>query len=157
MSDLEGKIHQANAKSVLPPILVNAARRLLRRGPNLSGIGPSQSNEADLIDQLLRGRDIRPTFCEFGFTISEFNCGRLARRGWEGLLIDGDARNVEAAQDVLARSRLNVWAEQAFLDLGNLRSTLMHHFHVAPGVLSIDWTAMTTGFSRRCFPGSHSS
>jgi len=145
------------AKSVLPRILVDAAHRLSRRGPNLSGIGPSQSNEADLIDQLLRGRDIRPTFCEFGFTISEFNCGRLARRGWEGLLIDGDARNVEAAQDVLSRSRLNVSAEHAFLDLGNLRSTLMHHFHVAPGVLSIDWTAMTTGFSRRCFPGSHRS
>jgi len=126
------------AKSVLPRSLVNAARRLLRRGTNLSGIGPSQSNEADLIDQLLRGRDIRPTFCEFGFTISEFNCGRLARRGWEGLLIDGDARNVEAARDVLAGSGLNVSVEQAFLDLDNLRSTLMHHFHVAPGVLSID-------------------
>src|SRR4029453_9821517 len=111
-------------KSVLPRILVDAAHRLLRRGPSLSGIGPSQSNEADLIDQLLRGRDIRPPFCEFGFTISEFNCGRLARRGREGLLIDGDARNVEAAQDVLARSRLNVSAEQAFLDLDNLRSTL---------------------------------
>ena len=126
------------AKSVLPPILVNAARRLARRGSSLSRIGPSQSNEADLIDRLLRGRDIRPTFCEFGFTISEFNCGRLARRGWEGLLIDGDARNVEAAQDVLARSRLSVSVGQTCLDLDNLQSTLMHHFPVAPGVLSID-------------------
>jgi hypothetical protein len=126
------------AKSVLPPSLVNAAHWLLRRGPDLSRIGPSQSNEADLIDQLLRGRDIRPTFCEFGFTTSEFNCGRLVRRGWKGLLIDGDTRNVEAAQDALAKGRLNVSAEQAFLNLGNLRSTIMHHFHVAPGVLSID-------------------
>ena len=52
------------AKSILPRILVNAARRLLLR-PNLSGIGPSQSNEADLIDQLLRRRDIRPTFSTY--------------------------------------------------------------------------------------------
>jgi hypothetical protein len=103
-----------------------------------SEIGPSQSNEADLIDLLLTGVRIRHTFCEFGFTVSEFNCGRLALRGWTGLLIDGDERHVRAARHLFARGRLNVATVQAFLDLDNLRSTIMTHFVAAPGVLSID-------------------
>jgi hypothetical protein len=101
-------------------------------------IGPSQSNEADLIDSLLAGVRVRHTFCEFGFHVSEFNCGRLALRGWTGLLVDGSELHVRTARRIFARGHLKVSTVQAFLDLDNLRSTIMGRFTEAPGVLSVD-------------------
>jgi hypothetical protein len=102
-------------------------------------IGPSQSNEADILDRLLAQVATPRTFCEFGFSLSEFNCGRLLLQGWRGLLIDGDVKQVGRAQAVFGRGDLNVSAVRAFLDTTNVRSILGAHFQRdALGVLSVD-------------------
>jgi hypothetical protein len=103
-------------------------------------IGPSQSNEAAIIARLLDGLAAPRSFCEFGFDISQFNCGQLAREGWDGLLIDGDAQRVAIAQRALAREpRARVSALNAFLTLDNVDSVVGARFgDAALGVLSVD-------------------
>ncbi|MGO9934851.1 MAG: hypothetical protein ACLPV8_23975 [Steroidobacteraceae bacterium] len=80
------------------------------------------------------------TFCEFGFDITEFNCSRLVRRGWRGLLIDGERQRVHFANRVLKKDpSLDVVAQCAFLDLDNLPGTLQRfQGKQCLGVLSID-------------------
>ena len=108
------------------------------RGFDPRDIGPAQSNEADLLDQLCHG--VPETFCEFGFHLAEFNTGRLALRGWRGLLIDGDKRQVDRASETFGRApHLPVTALHLFLNRENLRPTVEGHFRHNPlGVLSVD-------------------
>lgn len=103
-------------------------------------VGTSQSNEADLLDRLLDDVESPKTFCEFGFDVAEFNCGRLALRGWHGLLIDGSEGHVRTARAVFRRAKhLNVSAVSAFLDVTNVHAIIAGHFgHRALGVLSVD-------------------
>jgi hypothetical protein len=97
---------------------------------------PSQSNEQELLAQLLRGVSVPHTFCEFGFDANEFNCAQLINAGWHGVLIDGDARKVAAAQSVFPR-RVTVLCE--YVNRDNVYNTISRYY--APhtlGVLSID-------------------
>jgi hypothetical protein len=100
----------------------------------------SQSNESILVESFANKLSIPKTFCEFGFDITEFNCSRLVREGWRGLLIDGDRQRVHFANRVLRKDpALKISAECAFLDLDNLSGTLRHFLGSDPlGVLSID-------------------
>lgn len=100
----------------------------------------SQSNESVLVESFANKLSCPATFCEFGFDITEFNCSRLLRPGWRGLLIDGDAQRVRFANRVLRKDpALRVSAECAFLNLDNLSPTLRRFLaDDRLGVLSID-------------------
>jgi len=121
--------------------LVGAGLRFLKsarlRPDSLRG---SQSNESILVESFANQLSAPKTFCEFGFDITEFNCSRLLRPGWRGLLIDGDSQRVHFANRVLRKdSTLQVAAECAFLDLANLGQTLRRFVSEASlGVLSVD-------------------
>lgn len=79
------------------------------------------------------------SFCEFGFDITEFNCGRLVQHGWRGLLIDGNAQRVRLARRVLAKDpTIDVTAKCVFLDLSNLYPLVRDFAGTQLGVLSID-------------------
>lgn len=85
----------------------------------------SQSNESMLVESLSRDLAMAKTFCEFGFDITEFNCCRLVRTDWRGLLIDGNSQRVHFANRVLRKDPgLSITAECAFLDLDNLKPTI---------------------------------
>ena len=113
-------------------------RTLLRRiHRRLRGVAaPSQSNEQALLEHLLRDVSVPHTFCEFGFDANEFNCAHLVAAGWRGVLIDGDARKVTAAQSLFPR---RITALQAYLYRENVYDIISRHFppHTL-GVLSID-------------------
>jgi len=100
----------------------------------------SQSNESILVESLADKLSAPNTFCEFGFDITEFNCSRLVRQGWRGLLIDGDRQRVRFANRVLRKDpALRVAAECAFLNLDNLSDTVRGFLGTDNlGVLSID-------------------
>ena len=100
----------------------------------------SQSNESILVESFASKLSSPKTFCEFGFDITEFNCSRLVRQGWRGLLIDGDRQRVHFANRVLRKDpALKVAAECAFLDLDNLSGTIRRFLgNDRLGVLSID-------------------
>lgn len=100
----------------------------------------SQSNESILVESFANKLSGPNTFCEFGFDITEFNCSRLLRQGWRGLLIDGDRQRVRFANRVLRKDpTLRIAAECAFLDLGNLSETVRRFLgRDELGVLSID-------------------
>jgi len=121
--------------------LVAAGLRFLKsarlRPDSLRG---SQSNESILVESLVNKLPGPHTFCEFGFDITEFNCSRLVRQGWRGLLIDGDSQRVRFANRVLRKDpALRIAAGCAFLDLGNLSATLRRFLGEDElGVLSID-------------------
>jgi hypothetical protein len=83
--------------------------------------------------------DVPHTFCEFGFHMMEFNCSRLVRRGWEGLLIDGDKANVALAAKMLARMGASTRAVHSFLTMANVRAVVEGSRDVRPlGILSVD-------------------
>ena len=121
--------------------IVGAGLRFLKsarlRPDSLRG---SQSNESILVESFANKLSVPKTFCEFGFDITEFNCSRLLRPGWRGLLIDGDRQRVHFANRVLRKdSTLQVSAECAFLDLDNLDHTVRRFLSEdSLGVLSVD-------------------
>jgi len=99
----------------------------------------SQSNESVLIESIATTLSVPKSFCEFGFDVMEFNCGRLVRPGWRGLLIDGNMQRVRVARRVLAKDpTIDVIAECVFLDLTNLYPLVRDFARTQLGVLSID-------------------
>lgn len=94
--------------------------------------GASQSNESEIILEFFAAEKAPPTFIEFGFHPSEFNCISLCGT-CEGLLIDGDKNNIEIACFLLPK---NVEAVHQFLTLDNL--DLIRTKFERLGVLSID-------------------
>ena len=132
-SAVRGKSEERGSASVLGPAwaLCRAVLRRLRRSPV-----PSQSNEQALIAKHLRDADVNRTFCEFGFDAHEFNCGGLMSAGWRGLLIDGDARKVAAAQSFVPGT-ITVRCE--YLVRETIFDAIAHYFPSGElGVLSID-------------------
>jgi len=117
-------------------------------------IGASQSDESALIANLVEGLAIPHTFCEFGFHVAEFNCGKLVRGGWEGLLIDGDEQRVRMARNVVARDpALRVEVKQLFLTTANLAPTIRGYLgERALGVLSVDVDGNDYWFLRELLP-----
>jgi hypothetical protein len=108
-------------------------RRLYYRVRIFQGAG-GQSDEARIISDLAKSTDAQKTFIEFGFHPIEFNCASLARsRDWQGLLIDGSARQVSDARSVLPK-RIEI--VEAFLTLDNLDFIKSRFPRL--GVLSID-------------------
>ncbi len=101
--------------------LYNRLKMLRRRG--------GQSDEAAILRRL--ALDCPPTFTEFGFHPTEFNC--IGLDGWAGLLVDGDSGTVELARALLPGS---IHIEHRFLTLQNLDTIAAHHAEL--GVLSID-------------------
>ena len=105
-------------------------RRLYYRLQMLRAKG--QSDEGQIITKL--SKSAPRTFVEFGFHPIEFNCLSLAKdSSWQGLLIDGNARQVEDARSLFPE-RINI--VEAFLTLENL--DLVKHSFSQIGVLSID-------------------
>lgn len=108
-------------------------RRLYYRAKLFQG-ARGQSNEAKTISDLAKSLDAPKTFIEFGFHPIEFNCASLTQnRDWQGLLIDGSARQVSDARAVLPK-RIEI--VEAFLTLDNLDFIKSKFQRV--GVLSID-------------------
>jgi hypothetical protein len=91
-----------------------------------------QSDESRIIADL--AKDAPRTFVEFGFHPIEFNCAELARDPeWRGLLIDGNARQVEDARSLFS-DRIKI--VEAFLTRDNLE--FIKSTFAKIGVLSID-------------------
>jgi len=99
-----------------------------------SGWPRSQSNEAEIIARLANTYAIPKVFIEFGFGAWEFNCARLID-DWQGLLIDGDGRNVALARKVLPA---NMTCKHLWLDLNNLDVIEAYAATRDIGILSID-------------------
>ncbi len=92
----------------------------------------AQSNECQIIKSLTKNAP--HTFIEFGFHPIEFNCSALARDPtWDGLLIDGNKRQIMDAKALLP-SRLKII--EAFLTLENI--DFIKSMFEDLGVLSID-------------------
>jgi hypothetical protein len=107
-----------------------ALRRLYYRMQMLRAKG--QSDEAQIINLL--AIDAPKTFVEFGFHPIEFNCIALAKsKDWRGLLIDGNARQVDDARSLYPE---RVKIVQAFLTLENF--DFIKSAFPKIGVLSID-------------------
>jgi hypothetical protein len=134
--------------------LRSAYWRAVAKLPIKRSLGESQSDESDRIDTLLANVPVAQTFCEFGFHFSEFNCSRLVRRGWPGLLLDGDAATVAIAKRILAADRqIRAEAACAFLTRENVRSMLVEHFRTTPiGVLSVDVDGNDYWLLQECLP-----
>jgi hypothetical protein len=108
-------------------------RRLYYRAKLFEG-ARGQSDEGTIISGLAKRTNAPKTFIEFGFHPIEFNCASLAQNpDWQGLLIDGNARQVSDARSVLPR-RIEI--VEAFLTLENL-DFIKSKFQRL-GVLSID-------------------
>jgi hypothetical protein len=91
-----------------------------------------QSDESQIIADL--AEDVPRTFVEFGFHPIEFNCAKLARSpDWCGLLIDGNARQVEDARTLYSNQ---ITIVEAFLTLENLGFIKSAFPQI--GVMSID-------------------
>jgi hypothetical protein len=114
-----------------------AISRVLRKTPlrsvyhRLKAIlpGSGQSNEAEIVLRLAKGT---PTFVEFGFHPTEFNCIGLSK-SYQGLLIDSDTSTVKLARSILPK---NIEVRESFLTLDNI-SFIATHFP-SLGVLSVD-------------------
>jgi hypothetical protein len=107
-----------------------ALRRLYYRMQMLRA--KSQSDETQIIERLASAAP--KTFVEFGFHPIQFNCISLARMtDWEGLLIDGNARQVADANS-LYHSKIQ--AVERFLTLEALE--FIRQAFPKIGVLSID-------------------
>jgi len=108
-------------------------RRLYYRARIFQGAG-GQSDESRIISGLADSLHVPKTFVEFGFHPIEFNCASLVQNGdWQGLLIDGSARQVSDARSILPK---HIEIVQAFLTLDNL-DFIKSRFQRL-GVLSID-------------------
>jgi hypothetical protein len=92
-----------------------------------------QFDEGEILLRLTTETNAPRNFVEFGFHPREFNCAALMRRGWSGLLIDGNARQVADARALLP-SRIR--CEHLFLTRDNL--DIVRNAFPALGVLSID-------------------
>jgi hypothetical protein len=99
----------------------------------LRGAGSGQTDEGAILQRLAAELNAPHTFVEFGFHPAEYNCADLARQGWQGLLIDGDARQVADAR-IMLPSRIRI--KRQFLALDNL--SVIRGAFLNPGVMSID-------------------
>jgi hypothetical protein len=114
----------------------------LRRLYYRLALSKGQSDEGRIIAELTKGAP--RTFVEFGFHPIEFNCAELARDPeWSGLLIDGNARQVEDARSLFP-DRIRI--VEAFLTLDNL--DFIKSSFPKIGLLSIDVEATIIGFWR---------
>jgi hypothetical protein len=108
-------------------------RRLYYRAKMFQG-GRGQSDEARIISDLADKVGAPRTFIEFGFHPIEFNCASLVQnRDWQGLLIDGNSRQVSDARSLFPK-RIEI--VEAFLTLNNL--DFIKSKFTKLGVLSVD-------------------
>lgn len=76
----------------------------------------SQSNEQQIIAELVEQYDISKTFIEFGFSGWEFNTIGLTN-SWEGYLVDGDEYNIKIAKTIFNK---NIKSSHRWLTRENL-------------------------------------
>jgi hypothetical protein len=95
----------------------------------------SQSNESIIIEKLIQRIDIPKSFIEFGFSGWEFNCIKVAEKGWTGLLIDGDNYNITIANNIFSKK---IKSKQMWIDLNTLNYILEYARVNEIGILSID-------------------
>jgi len=94
----------------------------------------SQSNEQEIISELVKKHQISETFIEFGFSGWEFNTIGLTN-SWEGFLVDIDKYNVTIAQTIFGK---NIKSEQHWLTKENLHIFKDWLADKKLGILSID-------------------
>jgi len=88
----------------------------------------SQNGEDGIIRYLFSEIGVSSkTFLEFGFGVVQNNSLRLIlKEGWGGVLIDGFGTSVKALNKAIQKTGIrNVKAIQRFLDLQNLRATIL--------------------------------
>lgn len=89
----------------------------------------SQNGEDGIIDYLFSQIGVSSKlFLEFGFGVIENNSLRLIlKNGWGGVLMDGSGASVKAFNRALQKMGImNVQAIQQFLDLENLKPTILN-------------------------------
>ena len=89
----------------------------------------SQNGEDGIIRYLFSEIGVSSkTFLEFGFGVVQNNSLRLIlKEGWSGVLIDGSGTSVKAFNKAIQKTGMrNVKAIRQFLDLQNLRATLLN-------------------------------
>jgi hypothetical protein len=117
-------------KAALRDTPVKPIYRYFKR--TLIGRGRSQSNEGEILKQLIGTENPPPTFIEFGFHPEEFNCIDLMGR-FQGLLVDGSAQSVATAN---AEFPEGIKAVASFLTLENL--DFIRSYFPNLGILSVD-------------------
>ncbi|WP_258123329.1 hypothetical protein [Mesorhizobium onobrychidis] len=110
---------------------ITPLRRAYYRSMIAKGIG-GQSDEGQILMRLAKETGAPKTFIEFGFHPIQFNCAALIG-SFQGLLIDGNSRQIADARAVLPAS---IRIEERFLDLNNL--DFIRTAFPKLGVLSID-------------------
>ncbi len=103
----------------------------------------SQFGEDGILQLIIQSFDaaVPRTFVEFGVeTYREANTRLLMEsRGWRGLVIDGDSRNIQAIHARLDYWRLPLTAVHAFIDRDNINRLIAQNKPPGPiGILSVD-------------------
>jgi hypothetical protein len=107
-----------------------------------------QTDEGEILRDLVGRFAVPKLFVEFGFHPREFNCGELSTT-FEGLLIDGDRETVALAQRLLPRT---ITSMCRFLDRENLGVISDFCAGRELGVLSIDVDGNDYWFLERLLP-----
>jgi hypothetical protein len=96
----------------------------------------SQSDEAAIIDRLIRRFDIPHSFIEFGFSGWEFNCATLIG-SWRGVLADASSYNVRIGKILCGD---NVEILQIWLTLESIQVIIdrFRAMNCPLGILSVD-------------------
>ena len=102
----------------------------------------SQSNnlENKYIFKYSKQFSIDKSFIEFGFSLIEFNCVQIAKKGFKGLLIDANSNTCDLANNIFRRLGLKVNALNYWLKVDSLEPILefIKNNKNKLGVLSID-------------------
>jgi len=117
---------------------------LLKLGPAATWkiITKSQNNneESNYLVSLCETIDAEKSFIEFGFSVFEFNSVGLARKGFQGIVLDAGEENCDLANKIFHKLKLPVEAIQHWIDLSSLSpiTNLAKSLDDKIGVLNVD-------------------
>ena len=92
---------------------------LVRRVPGLfwSLKAGSQNNESEILKGIVENASVNKSFVEFGFHAFQYNSVCLTKKGFRGLVIDGDKENCDLANLVFGKLNYNTQAISHWITL----------------------------------------
>ena len=100
----------------------------------------NDNKESQYLDWLCENISAKKTFIEFGFSAFEFNSISLAKKGYQGILLDGREDNCKAANKIFNSLGFNVRAIHHWIEIKSLGPIIdfSKSIHNEIGVLSVD-------------------
>jgi hypothetical protein len=104
--------------------------------------GKSQSNNKEALSLLKYCNEfnIHKSFIEFGFEQFQFNCIELTKSNFNGLLLDGNEKTCDIANEIFRKGKYNSKALSHWIDLDSLEPIKKFNSEINNklGVLSVD-------------------